>query len=148
MKIDSIYNFSNHNSYFVKFVFQEVRNIRDAQTHRRLLSRRSPEVTPVISRATEDSQNVVNTSISGRTERRENVHERNWGRQSHPSGDDVEAGENETSCTVCMSNKPQILSTECGHLCVCIRCSKHIFENSKKCPVCRGSWSSLVKVYM
>ena len=63
----------------------------------------------------------------------------------HPEGEDVKSDIN--NCVVCCSNKKQILSSNCGHFCVCFGCSKKILAMGRLCPICRGSWSNLVKVY-
>ena len=66
----------------------------------------------------------------------------------HPEGDDVEVGEGSESCVACYLNKPQILSSGCGHLCLCIGCSKKIYQgDNNKCPKCRKPWDNLIKVF-
>ena len=42
----------------------------------------------------------------------------------------------EDVCVVCMTNKPDILFCNCGHLIVCDECYRKL-ENSSKCPKCR-----------
>ena len=69
-------------------------------------------------------------------------------RQTHPDGEDEEVEEGDPYCVACMVNKPKILSAKCGHLCLCVMCSRHIFENKKICPKCRGPWTDLVKVHV
>ena len=41
----------------------------------------------------------------------------------------------EGKCVVCLSNDPEILFCNCGHLCICQECEKR--KPSKKCPLCR-----------
>lgn len=64
---------------------------------------------------------------------------------SHPVGKD-EVGTN-VVCSICLVNKSKILSTDCGHLCVCIGCSKNIYNRNDNCPICRGPWKNLLQAY-
>ena len=41
----------------------------------------------------------------------------------------------EDECVVCYENKPNILFTDCLHICVCLECDKT--GNFNKCPICR-----------
>jgi hypothetical protein len=63
----------------------------------------------------------------------------------HPIGEDTVTNKN--PCISCLCNERQILSANCGHLCLCFECSKIIFNSNQKCPMCRGNWTNLVKVY-
>ena len=38
-------------------------------------------------------------------------------------------------CVICLTNLPQVLLCNCGHLCLCIECNK--MKTSKTCPVCK-----------
>ena len=38
-------------------------------------------------------------------------------------------------CILCMTNKPNVLFCNCGHLCCCIECSK--IKKFTECPVCK-----------
>jgi hypothetical protein len=59
---------------------------------------------------------------------------------------DEEAGENEGTCTVCFTNK-LCIAPSCGHLCMCRACAVHIhFKGGRKCPICRESWNTLIKI--
>ena len=49
---------------------------------------------------------------------------------THPTGDDVVATDPVRTCVICMTNKPQIASTSCGHLCCCIGCSKQLYRRN------------------
>ena len=42
---------------------------------------------------------------------------------------------NEEDCVICFENKPNILFTDCLHVCVCADCNK--VGNFNKCPICR-----------
>jgi hypothetical protein len=67
-------------------------------------------------------------------------------RRNHPSGDDEVT--TESPCVICLTNKKVIASINCGHNCLCISCSKCIYNlTSPKCPICRGNWTNLIKIY-
>ena len=48
----------------------------------------------------------------------------------------------EDECVICLTNPPNILFCNCGHLCVCEECSK-TGESLEKCPVCKTENTSL-----
>ena len=41
----------------------------------------------------------------------------------------------EETCVICVINKPNILYTSCGHICICRSCNQLYPIN--KCPLCR-----------
>lgn len=65
---------------------------------------------------------------------------------NHPEGEDEE-GVDGFQCIICLDKKPCIMG-ECKHLCVCIKCSKELYNKHGKCPKCRVPWINLVKVYV
>jgi len=66
-------------------------------------------------------------------------------RVEHPIGNDEEANDDNTCC-ICLRNKPVIVSN-CGHKCLCIGCSKNIFDRENNCPICRAPRTVLIRVY-
>ena len=48
----------------------------------------------------------------------------------------------EDDCVICLTNPPNILFCNCGHLCVCEECSK-TGESLKKCPSCKTENTNL-----
>jgi len=50
----------------------------------------------------------------------------------------------ESMCQICMENPKNVVFTPCGHLCVCIECSKTI----NKCPMCRADILQKIKTFM
>ena len=38
-------------------------------------------------------------------------------------------------CVICLTNPPNVLCCNCGHLCICIECDK--VKSLKECPVCK-----------
>ena len=38
-------------------------------------------------------------------------------------------------CVICLTNPPQVLFCNCGHLCYCLECEK--LKTSNKCPICK-----------
>ena len=39
------------------------------------------------------------------------------------------------TCCICLSNPPNIILTDCGHICICKSCNEKLIE--LKCPMCR-----------
>lgn len=56
----------------------------------------------------------------------------------------VNATTHPSSCFGCGVHMAVVLSTNCGHLCLCVACSNN--GKNKKCPRCDGDWTNLVKV--
>ena len=48
----------------------------------------------------------------------------------------------EDQCLICLTNPPNILFCNCGHLCVCEECSK-TGESLEKCPICKTENTNL-----
>ena len=38
-------------------------------------------------------------------------------------------------CVICLTNPPNVLFCNCGHLCLCLECERK--KNSNKCPICK-----------
>jgi len=58
---------------------------------------------------------------------------------------DEEIDDNEIpdmKCVVCFTNKKsRVLS--CGHVCLCGSCAKIIYDDTKKCPICKAEMKSM-----
>ena len=48
----------------------------------------------------------------------------------------------ENECVICLTNPPNILFCNCGHLCVCEECNK-TEESLEKCPICKTENTNL-----
>ena len=48
----------------------------------------------------------------------------------------------EDECVICLTNPPNILFCNCGHLCVCEECSK-TGESLENCPICKTKNTNL-----
>ncbi|KAG8200206.1 hypothetical protein JTE90_024985 [Oedothorax gibbosus] len=48
-------------------------------------------------------------------------------------------------CVVCLENPVEILVLECGHACLCLNCSEHVYTY---CPICRSAVHRLIPVFM
>ena len=48
----------------------------------------------------------------------------------------------EDNCVICLTNPPNILFCNCGHLCVCEECSK-TGESLENCPICKTKNTNL-----
>ena len=67
--------------------------------------------------------------------------------ENHPKGEDEKATCNNLICVVCMENKACVVNIDCGHLCLCFRCSKEIYSTYGGCPTCRKPYVNLCKVF-
>ena len=68
----------------------------------------------------------------------------------HPDGEDELGVHEEYTCIICYINKVRMLSSNCTHLCCCIGCSKVLYNGpieKRKCPICRGEWTNLLKIH-
>jgi hypothetical protein len=53
-------------------------------------------------------------------------------------------------CIVCWNDKKTVVLLPCKHLCVCVSCSKKLWDNTQKatCPICRTEVNNLLEVYV
>lgn len=50
-------------------------------------------------------------------------------------------------CKICFDMKINCVILPCGHLCICMNCSRQLSKRSGKCPVCRGPIQQAKQVY-
>jgi len=50
-------------------------------------------------------------------------------------------------CVICLKHNANFAVIECGHLCLCRKCSRIIMDSSRKCPICRGRVDRFLKIY-
>lgn len=62
-------------------------------------------------------------------------------------GEEIEAGDEDASCNVCLENKPRVCLIPCGHFVLCFGCYKSIKDTTKICPMCRGEIKNAVVVH-
>jgi hypothetical protein len=48
-------------------------------------------------------------------------------------------------CAICMNNERTNVFVPCGHVCICDYCKDNI---GNKCPLCRKSYTQIMKIYM
>ncbi|XP_071089724.1 uncharacterized protein [Haliotis cracherodii] len=58
---------------------------------------------------------------------------------SHPVSD--------THCLICLENHSDTVLYQCGHMCLCYACGKHLMSQSGKCPVCRAPIKDIIRAY-
>ena len=53
-------------------------------------------------------------------------------------------------CVICWNDRKTIVLLPCRHLCVCILCSKKLWNNTQKekCPICRKNVENLLEVFI
>ena len=54
-------------------------------------------------------------------------------------------GEENKLCIICMEEEKRVVMVPCGHICVCVKCSKN--PAITKCPYCRSHVSQKVQCY-
>ena len=50
-------------------------------------------------------------------------------------------------CVLCMTNQKNIAFEPCGHVACCESCVKDIFGKTN-CPICRGTITNCIKIYI
>jgi hypothetical protein len=57
---------------------------------------------------------------------------------------------NPSLCVICWNDKKTIVLLPCRHLCVCVSCSKKLWNNTQNetCPICRNNVESLIEVFI
>jgi chromosome segregation ATPase len=50
-------------------------------------------------------------------------------------------------CLVCKESRKEYTFLPCGHMCVCEGCAASIQGQDRKCPLCRGVSTSIMKIF-
>ena len=58
--------------------------------------------------------------------------------------DDEDQGK---ECVVCKESRKEYVFLPCGHMCVCEGCAASIQGQDRKCPLCRGVSTSIMKIF-
>ena len=58
--------------------------------------------------------------------------------------DDEDQGK---ECVVCKESRKECVFLPCGHMCVCEGCAASIQGQDRKCPLCRGVSTSIMKIF-
>lgn len=53
-------------------------------------------------------------------------------------------------CVICCNDKKNIVMLPCRHLCICVTCSKKLWDNTQhqSCPICRKQVNNLLEVFV
>lgn len=54
---------------------------------------------------------------------------------------------NDTHCLICLDNASDSVLYQCGHMCVCFPCGRHLMDRGAKCPVCRAPIRDIIRAY-
>ena len=54
---------------------------------------------------------------------------------------------NDTHCLICLDNHSDSVLYQCGHMCVCYPCGRHLMDRGAKCPVCRAPIRDIIRAY-
>ncbi|KAL5022466.1 hypothetical protein ScPMuIL_001621 [Solemya velum] len=54
---------------------------------------------------------------------------------------------NDTHCLICLDNFSDSVLYQCGHMCVCYPCGRHLISRNAKCPVCRAPIKDIIRAY-
>lgn len=59
------------------------------------------------------------------------------------------AEENEPVCKICMNFSVKTIITDCGHACLCVTCSRMLFNSDEfRCPLCRVQITKIERIYI
>lgn len=53
----------------------------------------------------------------------------------------------DTHCLICLDNFSDSVLYQCGHMCVCFPCGRHLMDRGSKCPVCRAPIRDIIRAY-
>lgn len=56
----------------------------------------------------------------------------------------------EKACCICLTRAVRAICLPCGHLCVCVACSRQLSDTAAedfKCPMCRAALQSIVRAF-
>jgi hypothetical protein len=60
------------------------------------------------------------------------------------SGDSCQSGVD--TCLVCMERPPDAVLMECGHGSVCSTCAVELWQQSRRCPLCREGFAGVMRL--
>lgn len=52
-----------------------------------------------------------------------------------------------SECIVCMTNMNDTALISCGHI-ICNVCADHLHKSTKRCPICRNTFTTVLKIYI
>lgn len=64
---------------------------------------------------------------------------------ANAAGEDAEAKDEDAACVICMHNAKRVVLLPCGHLCLCIGCTRQL--KNRECPMCRNLVASAVVTF-
>nr|CAD2183581.1 unnamed protein product [Meloidogyne enterolobii] len=59
----------------------------------------------------------------------------------------LEDGDRNNECTICMTNRVNAVIYRCGHMCMCFPCAKETHRRSGDCPICRTPIIDVIRCY-
>jgi len=68
---------------------------------------------------------------------------------SNVSTQTTKGSKDDDECRICMDAKINTVIIPCGHLCVCLECSKLLMSNNnnKTCPICKQNIQQIIKTF-
>ncbi|KAL9654284.1 hypothetical protein ABK040_010315 [Willaertia magna] len=70
--------------------------------------------------------------------------------QNHHQNENVNSNmpssDEDSLCVICMSEEANTCSIPCRHMAMCFNCANALKEQSNKCPICRQTISSIIKL--
>ncbi|CAB9515903.1 IAP repeat-containing protein 3 [Seminavis robusta] len=105
----------------------------------------------------EQSRNRSNVNDQGRVRRARRAAEADRSRGTRNAPRSVSSNATSTSgarsrklgrCTICGDTDKNHVFVPCGHLCACKNCAGQVIKRNMKCPVCRGSVTEAIQVFL
>ena len=107
IQLRTFYKFDNEGDYILSLIELEENGELDNELLINRLNRRSVAFQESDSDEDSDDEKIINSSQSFKSD----------------------------ECVICLTNQPNILFCNCGHICICGECGKRI--KNKECPVCK-----------
>ncbi len=54
--------------------------------------------------------------------------------------------DDESQCFVCWGREWDAILLECGHSGICVECAVKLWDETRRCPLCRQSFSAVMRV--
>ena len=79
----------------------------------------------------------------------ENEHLRAELRRQKKTLDGSDGKEGSGMCSICLTEKVEVIIHPCSHVCVCRDCASVLMQNTeRKCPICRRTIQKTQNVYL
>ena len=65
---------------------------------------------------------------------------------SEPKHDEIDAEVGNSMCMICWERSCDCILLECGHCGICVHCASRLWEQNRRCPLCRTAFAAVMRI--